>query len=70
MERLKSIAITFLFLVPAIAGCLGNEGVDSLSADGCAKSYRPSFSTCFDGELGATYRSPAGVAAIHPGRVA
>lgn len=33
MERLKSIAITFLFLVPAIAGCLGNEGVDSLSAD-------------------------------------
>lgn len=33
MERLKSIAIAFLFLVPAIAGCLGDEGVVSLSAD-------------------------------------
>jgi hypothetical protein len=33
VERLKSIAIAFLFLVPAIAGCLGDEGVVSLSAD-------------------------------------
>ena len=31
MERLKSIAIAFLFLVPAIAGCLGNDESDSLS---------------------------------------
>lgn len=33
MERLKSIVIAFLFLVPAIAGCLGDEGIVSLSAD-------------------------------------
>tara|TARA_B110000196_G_scaffold202177_1_gene173189 strand:- start:462 stop:2222 length:1761 start_codon:yes stop_codon:yes gene_type:complete len=33
VEQLKSIAIIFLFLVPAIAGCLGDKELVSLSAE-------------------------------------
>jgi hypothetical protein len=33
VERLKSIAITFLFLVSSIAGCLGDEDMGSLSTE-------------------------------------
>ncbi len=33
MKRFDSVAIAFLFLMPALAGCLENEGTDGISAD-------------------------------------
>ena len=36
MKRFDSVAIAFLFLMPALAGCLENEGTDRISADDIA----------------------------------
>ena len=36
MKRFDSVAIAFLFLMPALAGCLENEGTDGISADDIA----------------------------------
>lgn len=33
MKRFDSVAIAFLFLMPALAGCLENEGTSGISAD-------------------------------------
>jgi len=36
MKRFDSVAIVFLFLMPALAGCLEDEGTDGISADDIA----------------------------------
>ena len=36
MKRFDSVAIVFMFLMPALAGCLENEGTDRISADDIA----------------------------------
>jgi hypothetical protein len=33
MKRFDSVAIAFLFLMPALAGCLENEGTDGISVN-------------------------------------